>query len=55
MEQTRCLSHVFHDYMSTYQVQQALLTALQQVNKAEEVNEDLDEVCAIPGNLTTLD
>ena len=44
MEQTRCLSHVFHDYISTHEQDLALLSALQQVNIAERINEDIDEV-----------
>ena len=44
IEQARCLTHVFHDYMSCGKYRNALLTVLQQVNKVEEVNSDLHEV-----------
>ena len=45
LEQARCLSHLFQDYVNESHKQQlALMTALQQVNSAEKVNSSHHEV-----------
>ena len=44
IEQVRCLSHVFHDYLLNGNMRSALLAVLQQINIAEHVNTDMHEV-----------
>lgn len=46
LEQSRCLSHIWHLHNSQNWSLGALSAALQQVNRAEKVNSDLEEVTA---------
>lgn len=45
LDQARCMAHVTHAYHLQHQNLKTMMTALKQLNTAEEAQEDIHEVC----------